>query len=231
MSAQQVTEHVYLIQSEDVNVYLIVQPESLTLVDTGFPGAMADIDEAVRSLGRSPGDIGDVLVTHCHLDHAGALAEITRATGASAWMHGCDAEMVRAGESFRPYEVAPGPENQAFVDEVISQAPTTFEPAVVDHEVAAGEVIPVAGGIQAIWTPGHTLGHLVFFWPGDGGVLFLGDVAKNVHGLVPSPIYEDLSRGLESLRELGNYHFETACFAHGAPIIGGAAEVLKKRWQ
>ena len=91
--------------------------------------------------------------------------------------------------------------------------------------------MPVAGGITALGTPGHTAGHLVFLWPGDGGVLFLGDAAKNVDGLVPCPIYEDFAQGMESLRGLGAHDFEIACFAHGDPIVGGASQVFRQRWQ
>jgi len=172
-----------------------------------------------------------VLITHCHPDHAGGLAEIRRATGARVWAHPADAALVRVGQAFRAYEVAPGAENQAFVDEVISHAPDTYAACPVDRDVHPGEDIPVAGGITALGTPGHTLGHVVFLWPGDEGVLFLGDAAKNVGGLVPAPIYEDFAEGLRSLQSLGNYRYETACFAHGAAIIGGASEVFRKRWK
>jgi glyoxylase-like metal-dependent hydrolase (beta-lactamase superfamily II) len=88
----------------------------------------------------------------------------------------------------------------------------------------------VAGGVRALGTPGHTVGHLAFLWPGDGGVLFVGDAANNVNRLGFSPIYEDLGQGLESLRRLGQEGFETACFAHGDAIVGGAAAQFRKEW-
>jgi glyoxylase-like metal-dependent hydrolase (beta-lactamase superfamily II) len=230
MPAQPVTEHVYCVQNEDVKVFIIEQPDGLTVIDAGFPGTMALIDEAVRSLGRDPEEIRDILVTHCHPDHAGGLAEIVSATGARVWMHPADAEMVRSGTAFRPYQVSPGAANQAFVDDVISHSPQTYEPAPVDEEVLPGDEIPVAGGITALGAPGHTVGHLVFLWSGDDGVLFLGDAAKNVDGLVPCPIYEDVSQGLESLQGLSGHDFEVACFAHGDPIVESACEVFRRRW-
>jgi glyoxylase-like metal-dependent hydrolase (beta-lactamase superfamily II) len=88
----------------------------------------------------------------------------------------------------------------------------------------------VAGGIKAIWTPGHSAGHLVFLWPGDGGVLFTGDVANNVRGLSIPPIFEDMKLGIESLRQLSEEEFDTACFAHGDPIVGGASARFKAKW-
>lgn len=231
MSAVRVTDHVYYVQSGDVRVYLITQPGSLTLIDTGFPGTMPLIAEGVRSLGRRPEDIQDILITHHHVDHAGGLAEILRATKARVWMHSDDAEMTRRGEAFREYEVSPGEENQKFWEEVISKIPPTYEPAPVDHEVSPGEVIPVAGGVLAIGTPGHTAGHLVYLWRGDGGVAFIGDLVRNYGEMVPHVLYEDFGLAMESLRALGDYEFDVACFAHGDPIIGKASEVIRERWK
>ena len=57
MPAQPVTEHVYCVQNEDVKIFIIEQSDGLTVIDAGFPGTMALIDEAVRSLGRDPEDI------------------------------------------------------------------------------------------------------------------------------------------------------------------------------
>jgi glyoxylase-like metal-dependent hydrolase (beta-lactamase superfamily II) len=231
MAAVRVTEHVYYVENGDVRVYLIVEPESLTLVDTGFPGTMPLIDEGVRSLGRDPHDIHDIIITHHHIDHAGDLAEILRATDARVWMHPDDADLTRIGQAFREYEVSPGEENQKFWEEVISKAPTTYEPAPVDHEVIPGEVIPVAGGILAIGTPGHTEGHLVYLWRGDGGVAFIGDLARNFGEMAPHVIYEDFALAMESLKALGEYDFDVACFAHGDPIVGKASEIIRDRWK
>jgi glyoxylase-like metal-dependent hydrolase (beta-lactamase superfamily II) len=227
---EQVTEHIYRVESGDSSVFLIVLPEGLTMIDAGFPGTMPLVDEAVRSLGRRPEEIRDVLVTHCHIDHAAGLAEVKRATGAQAWMHPADAEMVRAGKAFRPWKSAPGLRNRIFARRVVKRSPDSFDPAEVEKEVLPGETIPVAGGIRAIGTPGHTAGHLVFFWPGDGGVLFVGDVATHRRGLDTAPIYEDLDQGIESLRMLGEQDFETVCFAHGAPMVGGAAREFRRKW-
>lgn len=227
---KQVTEHVFGVASGDLTAYLIVLPEEVTLIDAGFPGSADLIRKALRELGRRPDDLRNVLVTHCHPDHAGGLAEIKRATGAAAWMHALDAEMVRRGLAFRDYYPAPGEHNRVFMEEVVKKGPQTFEPAEVEHEVADGEVIPAAGGITGFHTPGHSAGHLCFLWPGDGGVLFLGDAANNVEGLNEPPIHEERSLLFESLRRLSELDFEVACFAHGAPLVGDAAGAFRAKW-
>lgn len=225
-----VTEHVFRVPSGDMHVFLIVLPDGITLIDAGFPGTMAFIDDALRGLGRRPQDIHDVLITHCHPDHAGGLAEIERATGAQVWMHTADAEMVSQGKAFRPWKPAPGLRNWWFANRVIKRGHGTYEPAKVDHKVHPGQTIPAAGGIKAVGTPGHSAGHLAFLWSGDGGVLFIGDAAKNVRGLDLPPIFEDLPLGLQSLQKLSREEFDTACFAHGEPIVGGAASRFRAKW-
>lgn len=224
------TEHVFSVDAGALNVFLIVTEDGATLVDAGFPGTMAAVDDALLSLGRGLVDLSNVLVTHCHPDHAAGLAEIERETGAQSWMHPADAGLVRTGGAMRPFETTPGFRNRAIVHLPFWRARQTNEPAVVHHEVLPGETIPVAGGIEAIGTPGHTLGHLAFLWPRDGGVLFVGDAAKNARGLAPSPVYEDYAQGLEDLGTLAALEFETACFAHGAPIVGGAAGEFRRTW-
>jgi glyoxylase-like metal-dependent hydrolase (beta-lactamase superfamily II) len=146
-------------------------------------------------------------------------------------MHGADADMVARGEAFRKWKPAPGLRNWWFARTVVKHGPGSFDPVSVEHRVAPGETIPVAGGIKAIWTPGHSAGHLVFLWPHDGGVLFTGDVANNVRGLGGPPIYEDRKQALESLRNISNEKFRVACFAHGEPIVGNASGRFRaKNW-
>ena len=229
-SIRTVTEHVFSVASGDMHVFLIVLPEGVTVIDAGFPGTMALIVEGLEELGRRPEDIHDILVTHSHPDHAGGLAEIKRATGGGVWMHCADADMVDHGIAFRRFKAAPGLRNWWFVNRVVKRSPGSYEPAAVEHRVGPDEVIPVAGGIKAIGTPGHSAGHLVFLWPGDGGVLFTGDAANNVRGLGGPPLYEDRKLTLASLRKISREDFAVACFGHGEPIAGGASARFREKW-
>ncbi len=225
-----ITEHVHAVDSGDMHVFLIVEPDGVTVIDTGFPGTWELVKKGLDDLGRKPEDVTDILVTHCHPDHAGAVAEIKGATGAEVWMHPDDADMVERGKAFRAWKAAPGLRNWWFGFYVVRRSPQQVDPVKVDHRVQPGETIPVAGGIKAIHTPGHSAGHLVFLWPGDGGVLFTGDAANNVQGLDGPPIYEDAKLLDESLHNLGDEQFEVACFGHGEAIVGGASARFRARW-
>src|ERR1700716_817244 len=83
------------------SAYLIEIGSDLTLVDCGMPGDGVRILEALTELGRRPSDITRIIVTHAHADHFGGLAEVKAATGAEAWMHPLDAEIVRQGSPIR----------------------------------------------------------------------------------------------------------------------------------
>ncbi len=225
-----VTKHVYAVGTGDCHVFLLLGPESVAVVDAGFPGTWPLVEQALGEVGRTPGDVSDILVTHCHIDHAGGLSELKEATGARVWMHAADAEMVGKGQAFRPWKAAPGLRNWWFARHVVAKSPQTFPPVAVDKFVRSGEVIPVAGGIKAVHTPGHSAGHMVFLWPVDGGVLFTGDAANNVRGLNGPNIFEDGKLAADSLRKVSGEKFRVACFAHGAPIVGNADGHFRDKW-
>jgi glyoxylase-like metal-dependent hydrolase (beta-lactamase superfamily II) len=230
MGARPVTEHVFCVSLTIVNVFLIVLPEGITMVDAGLRRSFPRVAKAVRSLGRTPEEITDIVVTHLHADHTGGLAEARQATGARVWMHAEDARLVAAGESRRPTRPAPGSVAGTLFGLFSGITSATIAPVEADGLVNDREEIPVAGGLLPIWTPGHTEGHVAYLWPGDGGVLFVGDAAVHRRALGASPIYENYGRGLQSLRELGTLAFQVACFAHGRLITEGAAAVFAKTW-
>jgi glyoxylase-like metal-dependent hydrolase (beta-lactamase superfamily II) len=210
-----------------VNAFLVDSEAGLVLIDTGVPGSAKRILEAIDRLGRRPADIRHILVTHCHGDHAGGLAELKRLTGATAVMHPDDAALVRAGRCMRPLHPSPGLFG-AIVSRLARRlAPTAIEPAEVEHELRDGESF---AGLRAIHAPGHCLGQHAFLWPHHGGVLFAADAAGHVLGLSLIPLYEDLSEGLRSLSKLSAFDFSVACFGHGRPLPRDASSQFRAKW-
>jgi len=183
----------------------------------------------VYSLGRDPTEIKNILVTHCHPDHAGGLAEMKALTSARVFMHRRDALLVATGQAMRRLLPAPGILNAILYRSMIAPKPTTVPPSKADELVENGDVIPVAGGISAIHTPGHTEGHVVFL-ARKHGVAFLGDAASNLLGLRLMIAYEHLQQGIMSLRQLCRHDFDVACFGHGPTIRQGASNRFRERW-
>jgi glyoxylase-like metal-dependent hydrolase (beta-lactamase superfamily II) len=226
MSLVQILPSLYRIPLKVVNAFVVdLGEEGLVLVDTGTPDDTRVILDAVgEQLGREPTEVRHILVTHCHADHAGGLAELKEATGAPAYMHQADAEMVRSGRALRPLTPTPGLLNRVAFWLFLRNGPKTLPATGVEHEVSDGEMLPLAGGIRAVHTPGHCAGQLAFLWPRHGGVLFAADAAANVAGLLGlSPGHEDLEEGKRSAKKLAGLDFEVACFGHGREIVRGAS--------
>jgi glyoxylase-like metal-dependent hydrolase (beta-lactamase superfamily II) len=228
MPAKQIAPGLFELSLGVVNVFLLEADDGLALIDAGYPDNADRILSGVAELGRQPGDIRHIIVTHAHPDHIGSLAALQRATGARTYIHPLDAPIARAGTGFRP--ITPSPGLVPFVmHRMFMRNPPVLEPAQVDHELADGEVLPIAGGLKAIHTPGHSAGHLVFLWP-RGQLLIAGDACATMFGLNLSIGYEDHQAGHRSLALLSGLDFEIACFGHGRAIQQGAAERFRKRW-
>jgi len=230
MSVKRIQSGLHQIRLPGVNCFLLEsESDGLILVDTGVPGSGASISRAVYSLGRDLSEIKNILVTHCHPDHAGGLAEMKALTSARVFMHRRDALLVATGQAMRRLLPAPGILNAILYRFMIAPKPTTVPPSKADELVENGDVIPVAGGISVIHTPGHTEGHIVYL-ARDRGVAFLGDAASNLLGLRLMIAYEHLQQGIMSLRHLCRYDFDVACFGHGPPIRQGASDRFRERW-
>jgi glyoxylase-like metal-dependent hydrolase (beta-lactamase superfamily II) len=66
-----ITTGVYMLPFAVSNVYVWDWNDGVTLIDTGIPGSAATILEALASLGRSPEDVKEIVLTHFHRDLTG----------------------------------------------------------------------------------------------------------------------------------------------------------------
>jgi glyoxylase-like metal-dependent hydrolase (beta-lactamase superfamily II) len=223
MSVKPVVEGLYRLPGL-VNLYLLDAPEGLVLIDTGYPGGEKTVLAALQTLGRAPGDLRHVILTHAHVDHLGGLAAIVRATGARTWMHAADRPLAESGGPFRPMTAAPGLFYKLLFAALFD--PTKrVEPARIDETVAEGNVLPFAGGVRVVEVPGHCAGQVALLWR---RVLIAADACTNLGGLGPPIGYEDRAAGEASQRKLAGLDFDVACFGHGPPIRAGAAARFRK---
>ncbi len=105
-------------------------------------------DEAERLLGAAKDlgvEIEAILITHCHFDHIGAVAEVARATGAPVYCPEIERGVLADINSWVPPGFGP------------------FESYEADHTVTGGERLSMAGlDIDVIFTPGHSPGHVTY---------------------------------------------------------------------
>lgn len=148
-------------------------PEGLLLVDPGPTSALDNLKAALHEAGASLADVRALLLTHIHLDHAGAAGTIAaEAPHVQVYVHRIGAPHLvdpsrllasarrLYGELMEPLwgAVLPVPERQI----VALEGDETIRPG--------GRTLEVA------YTPGHAVHHVSFFDP-DTGMAFVGDTA------------------------------------------------------
>src|SRR2546421_5592880 len=78
-----IIRNIYSVGGVDVTSYLIATPKGHILIDGGYPEMASAILANVEKLGFHATDIRILLNSHAHFDHAGGLAAIKSATGAT----------------------------------------------------------------------------------------------------------------------------------------------------
>jgi glyoxylase-like metal-dependent hydrolase (beta-lactamase superfamily II) len=211
------------------NAFLIEGDDGLTLIDAGYPGKEAAVFGAIRGLGRSPDQLKHLIFTHGHPDHIGSAAAIVRETGARTYMHPLDIPMAESGGPFRPLTAAPGLSRRVMC-KLFFHPDERLEPVAIDQPLTVGGMLPIAGGIEVIHTPGHSAGHVSLLWR-PGRMLFVGDVYMNLMGLGDPVGFENLEEGRASQRKLANLSFDAAGFGHGVPIARDASTYFRNEWR
>jgi glyoxylase-like metal-dependent hydrolase (beta-lactamase superfamily II) len=225
MSATPIAPGAYRVNLGGVAVFLIDASDGVTIIDAGQPGKVEKIMSGIRSIGKTPPDVNNVVITHYHNDHVGSLSELAESVRAKVWVPKGDADIIKDGG--RPPQL----DHRGMLGTLLSRVIKMVEqsPNSIDHEVVGGEEIPVAGGIRVLDSPGHTAGHVSYLWPQHGGVLFAGDAASNIIGqLDVMPVCEDFSTAETSFVALSGEDFNAAGFGHGKPIVSGAASAFRR---
>lgn len=220
---------IYQLPLRIVNVFLIESPDGLTLIDTGPAGSMEVLFEQIRRLGKDPGEIRRIIITHSHHDHSGSLASIQKATGAKVFMHPLEAALLRRGIAFQ----APSGILNALLS-IISMGYRlrlpfiTVEAINSAREINDGDRIPGCEALQVIHAPGHCAGQIALLYAPNGGLLFAADSAKNNRRLTFSTMNEDKRLSLQTLKKIAALEFDKAVFSHGEPIVHNASQRFKK---
>ena len=228
---QPITPPLFQISLGAVNCFVVdTGADGLILIDTGYAGSVPKIFAAITASGRSPQAIRHLLLTHSHPDHAGSAAAIVQQTGARVWMHPADAALVAEGRAGRmPFIVSPGVANWVIFQLFIRRVPNQITPFVVDRRVHDGDVLPLAGGIRVIHTPGHSAGHIALYLPQDD-VLIAGDICANMRGPALSVVYEDRALGVQSILKATQTPFGRAVFGHGRPLLHDASTQIRRKF-
>jgi len=165
-----------------VNCYVVETGVGLVMVDPGWPADVAwqALREGVGRAGLDLADIAGVVVSHAHADHHGLAFRVREASGCWVAVHRADADLLdrlRDGRAVEqrdktwPAECGvPRAERPALrLDPAYARRMSVLDP---DHRIDAEDVgLLTRGRIEALWTPGHTPGHLCLRVPGEKVVL------------------------------------------------------------
>jgi glyoxylase-like metal-dependent hydrolase (beta-lactamase superfamily II) len=220
-----------------VNCYLLEEGNDLTLVDGGLPGFRPQLNEYLRSRGRSVTDIAAVILTHAHSDHVGIVEGVRTDAPAEVHVHEKDAEMARTGKvhkrdgSMVPYLWRPATWKLFVVGGKNGAART---PNVEQVTTFAGEGdLDVPGRPRIVPTPGHSPGHVAFHLP-EQGILIAGDALCTYNPLtgargpqlMPRAFAHDSLQMLASLEAIARIDAQLTLFGHGEPWAQSPAEAV-----
>lgn len=218
----EIVRGVHLLSNFRANVYLILV-DSITLIDTGWPGNANRILSYLSSLGHQPSDVSYIVLTHCHLDHCGSAAEVKERTGATVAAHENDVGCV---SGVTPYPTPRGALGVAFR---IVKPFLRLHPVKVDLPLSNGMEVPGSGGLRVVFTPGHTAGSICLYHP-KLKALFSGDTVICEEGNVDEPAESSSTNPSEvrhSVKKLCELDFESILPGHGAPIVHDASSKVR----
>lgn len=89
--------NLYYVGTKDVTSFLLTSSHGHVLIDGGYPGTASLIMKNIIQLGFKITDVKILLNSHGHLDHAGGLYALQKASGAQLWVSEPEASLIRTG--------------------------------------------------------------------------------------------------------------------------------------
>jgi glyoxylase-like metal-dependent hydrolase (beta-lactamase superfamily II) len=219
-------------QLKAVNVYVIADAETVTLIDSGVATSEARqvLEHALEALDHSVHDVTRILVTHIHLDHYSHALAMRRDFGIPVSL---------GSEERRSLKTILDRSVQPFVRQVeLLRRYDADDVAIGLSAVTAHDIADPVAELPDVWladdqtvdlpdralrvqhTPGHTHGHLVFL-DAERSALFAGDhvlphITPSV-GFEPEPPALPLVDYLRSLERTRRQPDTALLPAHGPP--------------
>jgi glyoxylase-like metal-dependent hydrolase (beta-lactamase superfamily II) len=214
----------------ETNCYLLHSDEGVVLIDPGPPGGAAKAIAGAEAEGIRPTDIRLIYITHGHLDHYGAAAQVKAWCGAPVATYHTEPEFTRD----RRNAVPPG---QILQGSLVRWFYLLLSPLVHVPALEADLLLDEGADLSAYGVEAHTIllpGHA----PGSLGLItaegdaFVGDLFVNY--IAPArPIYEsDRKAWQRSYERLKGMQPRRVYVGHGDPFPGQAlAHIYAARYQ
>lgn len=228
----------------DVNAYLI-KTNRLTLVDCGVKTeeAWEALQLQLHSLGLTPNDIEQVVLTHHHPDHVGLLdflPESIPVYGHSLcqrWLQRTETFFKEHDEFYQNQFIEFGiPEEYfPFIGQLKKPLKYSCNRSLTSF-IQEGSIVPSLEEWQIIETPGHAQSHVVLFREKDGLLIGGDHVLAHIspNPLLEPPINKESERPKpllqynHSLKKLLNYSIRKIYTGHGEEVYNLPELVEKK---
>src|SRR5690606_4926571 len=112
---------------------------------------------------------------------------------------------------------------------LIRPAETKFKLIPVSRTLEDKDHLPILGGLQVIFTPGHAPGH-ISFWHEEQRLLIVGDVIFHLFNRMTLPLdmlTVDREKNIRSVKKILDLEPQSLLFGHGQPIISNAMQPLQ----
>ncbi|HZW58418.1 MAG TPA: MBL fold metallo-hydrolase [Nitrososphaerales archaeon] len=205
------------------NAYLVeATPDSLILIDTGTSSAGPKIVSYLEKIGKKPGNISHIILTHADADHSGSAAMLKRLSSAKLAIHELDAPRI-SGENKKIKET-----------NGLSGAILTLVGSLMKVERVKPDLLlkdrDSVGPLTIVHTPGHTDGSICIYKPCHA--LFVGDTLRTDGSgelKLPSSF---MSRNMDELRtsveKISKLEFSMLLPGHGKPIAEDASHKVRE---
>ncbi len=213
-------------QGGNVHAFLLDDGNGLTLIDTLFDVDAHRILAQVQALGKTAQDIKHIVLTHAHRSHLGGVARLKELTGAPVYAHEWEADIISGDRRAQPVSILPYPPYRVYPLQIgLNLDIAKHVPVQVDHFVHEGDRI---GPIRVLFAPGHSPGHLAFYWS-ERRALIAGDAVCTwpTFMLGWKGFMLNEKQHQVSLRRLAELDAEVLCVGHGEPLMSGAAATLR----
>ncbi len=201
-----------------IAAYALPHPEGVVLVECGPGSTLSALEAGLARLGYGLEAVTHLLLTHIHLDHAGAAGRLAR-LGAHVYVHHVGApHMLNPEKLLASARRIYGDEMDRLWGEFLPVPAERLTPLHDGDEVTVGPL-----RFRALDTPGHANHHMVFLLD---GLCFLGDIGgirlpgTGVVRLPTPPPEFHLERWRESVRRL-EASFREHAVTHVAPTHFG----------
>lgn len=243
ITTQQVQSGVHRVPDGLVNWYLVEEGDEVALIDAGWPRSWPHIEAALSSIGRSPGEVTAIVLTHAHPDHLGAAEHARGVCGASVHAHRDEVARARGeAKGASPFALVPSllptlwrPTATGFVLHAAARGFMTPKWLTDVKPFDTGDQLDVPGHPRVIATPGHTAGHVSLHLP-DHGVVFAGDALVTLDPLTRAlgprlthdAVNSDPPQARASLGALEGVDAGTLLPGHGDPFTGTMAQAVEQ---